>query len=196
VTHELNNVLGTIEQVTGLIEDLAETDAIRDHGVAEKILSVVDRVGKQAERGAGLIKRLNSFAHLTDEGETTCNLAELLENIVALSERKARMGKATLVTAGLDREIIITASPLLVVQFVYGAIKRALAIADPTEPIRISLTRSEAGGEISIDVRCGQGVPEDKATDTTAACATRLGGRIEETDSDGLRTIKLVIPYK
>jgi len=188
VTHELNNVLGTIEQVTGLIEDMAATDVAQKAGISDKLLDIVNRVIRQSDRGTALIKRLNAFAHLADNAVVECDLGELLENIVGLSERIARMNKVQLVTTGLDQKIIVKANPFMIVRTIYSAIKRAIQIADPSESIQINSDQDQEEAVITIDVRCG-----DSIDDSTEMTVASQGVRIEETTVDGRCSIKLVI---
>jgi hypothetical protein len=83
----------------------------------------------------------------------------------------------------------------MVVRFIYGGIKKALAAADPVEPIRIALAPGKTGGEITITYLSRREQVEESPQDMTAAFASRLGGSIEETESDGRHTIRLTIPY-
>lgn len=186
VTHELNNVIGTIEQVTGLIEDLAVTDAIREAGVSDKLLDVVSRVTKQADRGTALIKRLNGFAHLSDNPMAECDLGQLVESMVALSARFASMRRVQLTTVSLDQSIVIKSNPFQVALAIFGGIKRALQIAKPKEPIEISLGPCERGGILTIDVRCDGDETPLEASETQHDCTL-------ESVEDGLLRIKVML---
>jgi len=150
VTHELNNVLGTIEQVTGLIEDLAAVDFAQNSEIAGKLLDVVEKVARQSDRGTSLIKRLNRFAHLNDEPFGEYNIAELLETMIYLSERAAKMNKVELVAGTIDRDIIIGIRPLATAKEIYDVIKLGIRLANPSEKVEIDLHPCDNGGEMVV----------------------------------------------
>jgi len=119
VTHELSNVLGTIEQVIGLIDDLALTEPVQAAGLSEKLVSVVGRIENQTQRGTELVRRLNKFAHLSDAAVTDGDLTALLENITTLSQRFAGLKKVHLTATGLDQPLAITTDWLATAQLVF-----------------------------------------------------------------------------
>ncbi|MFH1686298.1 MAG: hypothetical protein ABIE70_02095 [bacterium] len=193
VTHELNNVLGTIEQVTGLIEDLADTDAVRQAGISDKLLDVVGRVTKQTVRGTALINHLNGFAHLSDNAAAECDLGELVQRMAVLSARFAKMRKVQLATTLPDQSITIRSSPFEVTQAIFGGIKRALQMAKPPEPIKIGLSPYEGSGLLIIDVQSD----EESARGTVGESVNKPSGSrpdySEESLGDGHYRIRVLL---
>ena len=74
VTHELNNVLGTIDQISGLLEDMAASASNNQTVSIENLNSLSEKINRQTERGIALIKQLNTFAHSADHVTAEFNL--------------------------------------------------------------------------------------------------------------------------
>lgn len=150
VTHELNNVIGTIMQVVGLIEDLAMTEEVKQANLSDKMLSVVDRIERQADRGTTLIKQLNAFAHLGDEDRAECHLGEMLTNLANLSERLIGLKKVSLKRSRLDRNIVVITSPIQLAQAVFGSLQAALQVTTQGQEIELGMSESNQGAAIDI----------------------------------------------
>jgi len=193
-THELNNVLATVDQVIGLVEDLAMSQTIQEAGVSEKLLSVVERIMKQSSRGTELIRQLNTFAHLGDSAATECNLGSLLGTIAALTERIAGMRKVQLTTAGLDHTVVVTCNALALAQVVFLCIKRALAVTAQKESIAIGLTPHDKGGRISFESSLSDNASMEPKGEDLMALIGELGAGLEETVNAGRLRITISIP--
>ena len=89
VSHDLNNVLSTIDQVAGLIEDMMMAS---ERGIAidpSRLELVHARLDSQAKRGINTVRRLNTFGHAIDE-ETRCEQPVMvLQTLLVLMERMA-----------------------------------------------------------------------------------------------------------
>ena len=195
VTHELNNVLGTIEQVSGLAEDLAVTDQARQAGLEDRLTDIAERIARQSERGSGLIKRLNRLAHLTDAPVLEFDLAELLENILALCERFANMRKVVLGATGFDQKIVLRTSPLLVTQAFYNVFRGVLAGSGANETLEVRLESGDAGIIVEIDGHCGETALEGtNLMDRAEVLMAGLGGRVEITTDGGRNKVRLQLP--
>lgn len=180
VTHELSNVLGTIEQVVGIVEDMTDLDESLAPETRERLRSVVERIAKQSDRGAGLIRRLNRFAHLNDVAFGECNVGELVGNVVALAERAAGLRKVELTSTGLDQSVVLTTSPLQLAQVVYGSILRALSVADRSAPLEVAMEPRDHGCTLVFEAaRKPDGEPEDSVLDPLSLAA-QLGWNVDE----------------
>ena len=188
VTHELNNVLGTIEQVNGLVEDLCFSPDVVQAGISDKLTSVAERINRQAERGTALIKRLNTFAHLTDRDAVDCNLNDVLENITSLTQRLAGLKKIQLAVQAPDIDLSCTANPFLVGQLIFRCIKCLLSITDANNTVSVCLTSVDGAPEISFETTAA--APKGLLDDDLLALAARIPVEMEETalgESLGLR---------
>ena len=196
VTHELNNVLGTIEQISGLMEDMAQTDLASNPDASARLMNVVERIGKQSERGSQLIGRLNAFAHLTDRDVCECSLGPTISTIVALSERKVRMHKATIIGDGLSQEIVVTTRPFALVNLIYCVLKTALGLNEAIESVTVALKPSGEGAQIEISMN-GQArenlhILDEALTAYASGIHIEVSERVSGTD----RVVSLAVPER
>ena len=76
LSHELKNVIATINEYNGLLDDLAQAAARRPLD-PERLRQICGKITKQIERGESLILGLNRFAHSMDEPiRDICGLLE------------------------------------------------------------------------------------------------------------------------
>jgi C4-dicarboxylate-specific signal transduction histidine kinase len=196
VTHELNNVIGTIMQVVGLIEDLAMTEEVKQANLSDRMLSVVDRIEKQSDRGTALIKRLNTFAHMSDEDRAECDLGEFLTTMANLSERLIGLRKVTLRRTGLNRQIIVVTNQILLAQAVFGCIEAVLDVTSEGETIDVELAEADTGARIDVRSPFKGATGEIQPATAVQLIAARLGLRIDASSDDNGVRIRLAIPPK
>ncbi len=90
-SHEIKNVLAIINENAGLLEDFT---FMADRGKPidpERLKAMADAVKKQIRRADDIIKNMNRLAHSTDDLESTIDLNETIELIIALTARFAAM---------------------------------------------------------------------------------------------------------
>ncbi len=143
ISHEIKNKLATIKEESGLMADLFEMsergrplDTARIKELMEKIISRVDEIDV-------ILKRLNSFAHSSDEPVRTFDLKELLDLIVGLCQRFASMKKVKLEAGASNERIQVKGNPFLLQRLIYAVIDKAMAAAGEGGKITVSLR--EAG---------------------------------------------------
>ena len=196
VTHELNNVIGTIMQVVGLIEDLALSDEVKQAGLSDRMLSVVERIERQADRGTALIKRLNTFAHLSDKERAECQLGDLLTTMANLSERLVGLKKATLIRSGLSQEVTVITNPIQLAHVVFGCIDAVLNASSAGDEIELRLSLIDIGGLVEVVAR-GVSDPEQIAIGAdTRMVAERLGLSINSAADGGATRIQIAVPLR
>jgi C4-dicarboxylate-specific signal transduction histidine kinase len=96
LSHELNNVFAIINEHNGIIDDMlaaAKQGAPIDE---KKLQRSSQKISVQLERGKELIKRLNRFAHSSDYDIAEVQLNDLIQAIVALSQRLAGLKEMSL----------------------------------------------------------------------------------------------------
>jgi signal transduction histidine kinase len=109
ITHDLNNVLATIEMNSALIQDIFSLSPDSLFTKQERIPRAFRTIDNQVNRGVELTNRLNSFAHIVDEVETNVDLNEMTRQIAFLSERFARLKQ-------VDLKVVTHNQPLLLIQ--------------------------------------------------------------------------------
>lgn len=97
-THEMQNILATIRESSGLMEDLL---AIGGEGFAhaERFKRGLEVLGQQVERGMMLSEQLNFCAHAPEAAPAGADVNEAAKAMVGLSRRQASRGRVGLVLA-------------------------------------------------------------------------------------------------
>lgn len=150
LSHELKNVLATINEFSGLLEDLI---AASEHGrplQPQQIQSTCERIAKQIHRGEVLIGRLNRFAHSADVPVRTIDLSAQLNDIADLTNRFAKLKQVTLKRRFPENTTSVVLDPFTLQQAIYLCIRMALDAA--TEKRTVTLTFEHVEPEIRVVV--------------------------------------------
>jgi signal transduction histidine kinase len=151
VSHELNNVISIMDQTTGLLED-ALAGAHKGTPVSEDMLKqVVGSLQRQAERGLGIIRRLNRFSHSADLPVTEFDINEALENLIELNRRFAVLKKVTLESQLSDTPLKITGNPFFLQQVLFESIQSALSVSQKDAVIKVTSRQGGDYAEVSVE---------------------------------------------
>jgi C4-dicarboxylate-specific signal transduction histidine kinase len=126
ITHEMKNVLAIIKESAGLLDDLISFTKENSPPPRDKMLRTITRITEQVNRGVDLATKLNSFAHTTDNGVTTLDLNQILEQAVFLCQRFARLKKMTLNIVSHGAPIIVTADPLSLQMLLFQCVEKLM----------------------------------------------------------------------
>ena len=137
VTHEINNVLASIQEISGLMTDILSITDEKSFPHKEKFQTSLVKIQNQVQRGVKLTSQLNKFSHLTDNNKTDIDLKELLEHLIFLTERFARIKNVTLQNQSINQTITINTDPLRLQMALFNCISYLL-------------NQTVIGGEISI----------------------------------------------
>ena len=91
VTHEINNALASIKEISGLMEDLISMSSTDSFPHQEKFLKVLPKIQEQIKRSVKLTTQLNKFSHLADEYTAQVELNDFIEHLIFLTQRFARI---------------------------------------------------------------------------------------------------------
>jgi hypothetical protein len=97
-THEIQNILATIRESSGLMEDLLAMSA-EGFAHAERFKKGLTVLAEQVERGMMLSEHLNFCAHAPEEAPAGADVNEALRALVGLSRRNAARFRVSLVLA-------------------------------------------------------------------------------------------------
>ncbi len=125
VSHEIKNVFAVINEGAGLIEDFT---LMAQKGMPiepERLKRVARSILGQIQRGDGIVKNMNAFAHLTDQDISEIELEEILRLTVALARRMADMKQMGLEMGECEPAIVQT-NPFDLMRLLHGAIAVAL----------------------------------------------------------------------
>lgn len=160
ITHEINNVLAIIKESTGLMEDLMLLSKEAHFPYREKFQKSLSRINDQVSRGTNLTGILNKFAHSPDKTISEVDLHELTEQVVALSQRFARLQCVTLVHNSSDQPLMVVTQPVQLQMAIFTAIQCCLDVIESRGTIE--LCPQKIGVEYGIHMVCQGHLPSQK----------------------------------
>jgi signal transduction histidine kinase len=156
LSHELNNVLATVNELGGLLGDLvAAAERGRPLDPA-RLKRALDRIPVQIKRGEGHVRQLNRFAHSVDHDHTGIELKPCIEELVGLCERFARLRKVSLEGCFPEHDVSLEASPFLLMHLIYRSIDFVLAGAPAGSTVRLGFEPLDQGARVTVS---GDGEP-------------------------------------
>ena len=163
LSHEINNSVAIIAELSGLQEDLllrAEQGRLIDNG---KLLELSQRITNQVKKGRELIKRLNRFAHTVDNAIKDYDLREVLDQLAALAQRFAFL-KGVNLEVSLEKESVkIRGNPFGLQQAVFICIRLVIDASNKDETISVTFEKEEQGAKILITGRSLNGAEEKES---------------------------------
>jgi len=152
VTHEVNNVLASIREISGLMTDILSITDEKSFPRKEKFQTSLEKIQNQVQRGVKLTCQLNKFSHLSDTNKTDVDLNEIIEHLIFLTERFARIKNITLQNRPLTQSITITSDPFLLQMSLSNGISYLLnRMGNGGE---ISICPEKKGSECSVSISC------------------------------------------
>jgi C4-dicarboxylate-specific signal transduction histidine kinase len=123
ISHEIKNTLAIINEKAGLLEDftvLAEQGRPID---PERLKSLAKGIMAQIQRADGLVKRMNQFAHSSDDPLIMIDLGETLELITAIAQRLASMRQAQVDLRLPDHPLLVVTNPFLFENLIWSCLE-------------------------------------------------------------------------
>jgi len=157
VSHELNNIFATINELSGLLGDLAAAGQRGRPPDPQRLESISQRISLQVERGQRQTKRLNRFAHSVDKQDGHTDLNAVAQEVLALFERVARLRKVEVLSALADGPLATSAEPFDLYQIVWHALELGVDAVGEGGQLELQLHPSGAGA--GLVVRGGGSVP-------------------------------------
>ena len=189
VTHEFMNVLATIRENSGLMEDLLALCRKTSFPHREKFAKTLITIQKQVNRGMEISARLNKFAHSMDEPKARVELHELLDQLAFLVQRFARLKQVKLTVNPVEPPFAICID-LFRLQLILVAC------------LEYCLDHTASGGMITLQThRTSQGIaiqsvtePGWSLTENADTLPDELAGLQEALEALGARLIPLSTP--
>jgi hypothetical protein len=111
-THEMKNVLAIIRESVGLMEDLLLMSKDSGFPHLERFSRAVSTIQAQVRRGVELSTRLNRLAHSPDTPTATVDLNVMVDQLVLLTERFARLKGVALKVVPSSETLHLLTSPV------------------------------------------------------------------------------------
>ncbi|MBW2529281.1 MAG: hypothetical protein JRI23_34210 [Deltaproteobacteria bacterium] len=187
LSHDIANVLATISESSGLVEDyLAAAEQGRPLDPA-KLGRVTGRIARQVERGERYVQQLNRFAHSMDYPREAIDVGAAVEAVVGISERFARLRRVTLEHRPAEHSAQIEGSAFELQHALFRALELVLLATPAGGTMTVSVEVKASG--VRIDV-VGSG-PADREADldgmgrVLALVVEVLGGQVRQRLGEG-----------
>ncbi|MFC1884102.1 hypothetical protein ACFL2O_04965 [Thermodesulfobacteriota bacterium] len=148
MTHEFMNVLATIGQTSGLMEDLLVLCRDESFPYQEKFIKILNTIRTQVRRGTEIGTRLKDFAHSMDEIPTHADVDELMEQVVFMMQRFANLKKVKLYFIPLENQFVISVDLFRIEMLIAKCIEKCLERAGEGDTIRLG--SEKRSGEIAF----------------------------------------------
>ncbi|MFC1821878.1 ATP-binding protein [Thermodesulfobacteriota bacterium] len=165
IAHEINNPVAIMVEEAGWIEDLLEEDDFEQGKNLDEFHRALNQISTQGHRCKEITHKLLSFARKTDTRIQDIEINDLIEEVILLSEQRAKFAKVTIET-NLDGNLPpIRTSESEMQQVFLNLINNALDAMEPKGgSIRITTKqaaiRDQPRGDIIIEVADdGPGIP-------------------------------------
>jgi C4-dicarboxylate-specific signal transduction histidine kinase len=122
VTHEINNALASIKEISGLLEDLISISLTDSFPHQEKFLKVLPKIREQVKRSVKLTTQLNKFSHLADEYRAQVELNDFIEHLVFLTQRFARIKNVEIQYQPAEQAVKLNTIPIQLQMALYYCI--------------------------------------------------------------------------
>lgn len=159
IAHEINNPVAIMVEEAGWIEDLLEDQETSATANVDELRRAVRQIQTQGRRCKEITHKLLSFARKTDPKLKEVQLNDLVREMVALCEQRARFGNVR-VELHLDPGLpAVCASPSEMQQVLLNLINNALDAMEKTGG-KIEITTRLDGARVVVDVAdTGPGIP-------------------------------------
>ena len=138
ISHELKNILATISEAAGLLNDLTEM-AIKGHNFELEMMKTCSQdIVEEIQRGFAAIKRMNTFSHSMDDPLKRVNLIEVLDLMINLAGFLSFAGKVHFDPPQQAAPIVITC-PWRLQNLIYQALVFAFESVGPEGELQVLL---------------------------------------------------------
>jgi signal transduction histidine kinase len=148
ISHEIKNVLAIINENAGLLEDLA---LMADRGAAiesQRLKNMSQAVMKQVSRADAIVKNMNRLAHSVDESAKTIDLNELMELLVALSDRFASMRGVAVQPKLAENPVRLRTAPFFLMNLLWLCLDFAMDATGEDKTVELVTQKTDTGVQI------------------------------------------------
>ena len=201
LSHELRNVLATVQQAAGLLDDYAAIMAPGRSVDPERFQTVTARVGRNADRGLGYIELLNWLGHSLDGPSSSLELNEIATRSVELARYRARQRRISLELSPSDGDAVVIGKTFEWVMLIHQCIESIVDRSEGAATLFISIEETPRGVAMGFEIDAVYPVPGEagRIRSRISALADTLGGRVVSSSDDAtdrLLTIQFTRPAR
>lgn len=158
LSHEIRNVLATLYENAGLVEDLSLMAERGRPLVPERIKDLAGKMKAQVRRGREIADHMNRFAHSVDEASHQVDVGELIEQVAFLARRNASMRQVTLEANHAGEPVSVKTDAFLLENLVWHCLDYSVRSLPAPGPVRLTSEAARDGAVIHF-----HGLPKGKA---------------------------------
>ncbi|MCX5862685.1 MAG: ATP-binding protein [Desulfomonile sp.] len=151
IAHEINNPVAVMVEEAGWIEDLLKEEDLKRTDNLEEFERALNQIRIQGRRCKEITHKLLSFARKTDPTVKYVQLNELVEDVVALSEQRARYSGVKITMSLSENLPKVQASPSEIQQVLLNLVNNAVDATEKTGG-NIDITTRIKGGFVVVAV--------------------------------------------
>ncbi len=152
VSHEIKNVLAIINENAGLLQDMLGMHAKGSELSPERLSRLAQSIVRQVDRGDGIIKGLNRFAHSADAPNEPVDVGELITFVIRLAGRLIDLKGCSVKNELPDQNLTVNTNRFFLENLVWNCLCRAMDACSVDNELMIRL---EAVGD-QVQIRfCG-----------------------------------------
>jgi two-component system NtrC family sensor kinase len=160
IAHEINNPVAIMVEEAGWMEDLLAEEELGECKNIDEFKRALGQVKTQGVRCKEITYKLLSFARRTDPKMRDVQLNDLVEEIVGISEQRARYSNVKITKHLLPDLPMVSASPSEMQQVFLNLINNAIDAIGPGGGTIDVATRVDGGFAIVDVADSGQGIPK------------------------------------
>jgi len=149
MAHELRNVLAIVKETAGLIGDLTTLDTSNspDH---DKIMNLVARVQRQADRGAKLTDVVHQVVRSCEDPGLPTELNQAAAHVAVMSCRQARKKRQSVQVTPCDDELHVLGRRLGVYVALHAATECCLGLLPESAVLAVNLRPPTDGAPVDL----------------------------------------------
>jgi C4-dicarboxylate-specific signal transduction histidine kinase len=195
LSHELTNVFATINELSGLLGDLAAAGQRGKPLDPRRLESISQRINSQVERGQRQAKRLNRFAHSVDGRGGHTDLNAVTQEVLGLFERVARLRKVEVLSVLPDVPLFAATEAFELYQLVWRSLEAGVGAVGEGGQLELQLRPTGSGAELSV---CSRGsapvaAPSSELVAALQELVRALRGQLS-LEAEAGSTFRLTVP--
>ena len=150
LSHEMKNVLATVNENAGLIQDYAGLVQNGKPLDVERVKTIAGKIREQVQRADNIVKNLNRLAHSVDEYSTRIDINELMTFLISLCGRIASSRGISIELQPAPVPVTISTNPFFFKNLVWLCLDFAMTMAGENRSISIFVENREKGVLIRV----------------------------------------------
>ena len=200
-THEFMNVLATIRETSGLMEDLLALSRETPFPHREKFEKILTTIKKQVFRGMKMSGSLNKFAHSMDEPESRVEVNPLLDQLAFLVQHFANIKRVQLTVNPVEPSPAIYTDPFRLQLILVACLEYCIERTAGGGVITLQSRNVGKGIAIRIVIEAGTIHPEKSCAFPAEPSVLQdeihdLGAQLLPIRTPGQQGLELILPLK